>query len=104
MTETAMPEFDRMDDFRAALYEAVAETSDELMEKYFAEEPFTAEEIIEGVSQGVRHGLIARCSAAIRFLMQGIDLLLNGLCDLAPTAHRGTETGKTQMGIRLRSR
>ena len=98
MSETAMPDFDRMDDFRAALYEAVAETSDELMEKYFAEEPFTPEEIIEGVSKGARFGLIAPVFCGDPVLLQGIDLLLNGLCDLAPTAHRGTETGEDPDG------
>ena len=34
---------DELDDFRQQLMEGVAETSEELMEKFFAEEPFTEE-------------------------------------------------------------
>ena len=38
----AMPDMgDRLEGLRTAIYEAVAETDDELFEKYFAGEPFT---------------------------------------------------------------
>ena len=36
---------DELDEYRQQLMEGVAETSEELMEKFFAEEPFTEEEI-----------------------------------------------------------
>ena len=55
----AMPDMgDRLEGLRTAIYEAVAETDDELFEKYFAGEPFTPEEVIVGVSKGVKAGTI----------------------------------------------
>lgn len=36
---------EELDEYRQQLMEGVAETSEELMEKFFAEEPFTEEEI-----------------------------------------------------------
>ena len=41
------------------LMEAVAETTEENMEKYFAGEPFTKEEIHEGLKVGMREGSVA---------------------------------------------
>ena len=42
-----------IDDFTYALSEAVAETDEELMEKFFMEEPFTYEEMVTGLKTGV---------------------------------------------------
>lgn len=47
-----------------AMSEAIAETDDELMEKFFGGEAFTTEEIVEGMRKGVKDGLITLCSAA----------------------------------------
>ena len=46
--------------------EAIAETDDELMEKFFGGEPFTTEEIVEGMRKGVKDGLITPYSAQRR--------------------------------------
>ncbi len=54
----------RLEGLRTAIYEAVAETSDELFEKYFSGEEFTPEEVIIGVSQGVKQARFRRSSAA----------------------------------------
>ena len=60
MTPTAMPDMgDRLDGLRTAICEAVAETSDEMFEKYFSGEEFTPEEIIVGISTGVKNGTIS---------------------------------------------
>ena len=57
--EVKMPDMgDRLEGLRTAIYEAVAETSDEMFEKYFSGEAFTPEEVIVGVSQGVKSGSI----------------------------------------------
>ena len=40
---------DELDDYRMQLMEGVAETSEDLMEKFFAEEPFTDEEIKDAI-------------------------------------------------------
>ena len=63
----AMPDMgDRLEGLRTAIYEAVAETSDELFEKYFSGEEFTPEEVIVGVSQGVKSGTISPVFCAAR--------------------------------------
>ena len=49
---------DRLEGLRTAISEAVAETSDEMFEKYFSGEEFTPEEIIVGISHGVKNGTI----------------------------------------------
>ena len=53
--EASEPPADMADDIEAAnlmLIEAAAETSDELIEKYFEEETLTVEETREGMRQG----------------------------------------------------
>ena len=99
LTECAIPELKHLDDFRAAINEAVAETSEELMEKFFNDEPFTAEELKAGISQGVKDGTLALlyCGAATEG--QGADLLLNAITRFVPspaeaageTSEEGTE-------------
>ena len=59
VTPTALPDMgDRLEGLREAIKEAVAETSEELLDKFLEGEEFTPEEIILGVSQGVRDGSI----------------------------------------------
>ena len=83
----AMPDMgDRLEGLRTAIYEAVAETDDELFEKYFAGESFTPEEVILGVSKGVKTGTITPVFCGDAMLMRGMEQFLDGLCWLAPTA------------------
>ena len=77
---------DRLEGLRTAINEAVAETSDEMFEKYFSGEEFTPEEIIVGISQGVKNGTISPVFCGDALLTYGIEQLLNGLIWLAPTA------------------
>lgn len=77
---------DRLDGLRTAICEAVAETSDEMFEKYFSGEDFTPEEIIVGVSKGVKDGKISPVFCGDALLAYGIEQLLNGLIWLAPSA------------------
>lgn len=95
MTPTAMPDMgDRLDGLRTAICEAVAETSDEMFEKYFSGEEFTPEEIIVGISTGVKNGTISPVFCGDAQNTFGIDQLLNGLTWLAPSAaDKGAEIG-----------
>ena len=95
MTPTAMPDMgDRLDGLRTAICEAVAETSDEMFEKYFSGEEFTPEEIIVGISTGVKNGTISPVFCGDAQNTFGIDQLLNGLTWLAPSAaDKGSEIG-----------
>lgn len=87
MVQTSMPDMgDRLEGLRTAINEAVAETSDEMFEKYFSGEEFTPEEIIVGVSQGVKNGTISPVFCGDAQNTFGIDQLLNGIIWLAPNA------------------
>ncbi|MCL2488966.1 MAG: GTP-binding protein, partial [Oscillospiraceae bacterium] len=79
----------RFDELISAMNEAVAETSEELMEKFFAEEPFTEEELVSGLSAGIRSGGIAPIFCGSATELQGIDLLMNGIVSMAPWAESG---------------
>ena len=84
--EVPMPDMgDRLDGLRTAIYEAVAETSEEMFEKYFSGEQFTPEEVIV-VSKGVKNGTISPVFCGDAQLTYGIEQLLNGLIWLAPSA------------------
>jgi len=57
-------------EIRNALIEAVAETSEELMEKFFDGQEFTDEEISKGIRQGIKDGSLVPVfcgSAALNF-------------------------------------
>ena len=68
-----------------AMSEAIAETDDELMEKFFGGEPFTTEEIVEGMRKGVKDGLITPvfCGSAVN--QQALDMLLFNMQKLLPS-------------------
>ena len=87
ITTVPIPDMgDRLEGLRTAICEAVAETDDEMFEKYFSGEEFTPEEIIVGVSQGVKNGTISPVFCGDALLTYGIEQLLNGLVWLAPNA------------------
>lgn len=83
----------RFEGLREAIKEAVAETSEELLEKFIEGEEFTPEEIILGVSQGVREGTIIPVFCGDAHNTYGIDQLLNSLIWLAPKADSAEEIG-----------
>lgn len=87
VSPTDMPDMgDRLEGLREAIKEAVAETSEELMEKFFMGEEFTPEEIILGVSQGVKDGTLCPVFCGDAANTFGIDQFLNSLVWLAPNA------------------
>ena len=55
-SECDMPHNTEIEEMRNMLFEAVASSSDELMEKFFSGEPFTREEIIKGLKTGIAAG------------------------------------------------
>ncbi|MDD5795347.1 MAG: elongation factor G [Oscillospiraceae bacterium] len=86
-TPTDMPDMgDRLEGLREAIKEAVAETSEELLDKFIMGEEFTPEEIIMGVSQGVKDGTICPVFCGDAHNTFAIDQLLNSLIWLAPKA------------------
>lgn len=89
----------RLEGLRTAMNEAVAETSEELMEKYFSGEEFTPDELIKGIATGVRRGEIAPVFCGSAQELEAIDQLLTGLLWLAPWAESvAGEIGTDQNG------
>ncbi len=94
ITQVPMPDMgDRLEGLRTAIYEAVAETDEEMFEKYFSGEEFTPEEVIVGVSQGVKDGTITPVFCGDAQNTYGIEHLLNGITWLVPSADEKNEVG-----------
>lgn len=84
----------RLEGLVEAMSEAVAETDDALMEKFFEGEPFTTEEIVEGMRLGVKNGIITPVFCGSPVNLQALDMLLLNMVRLLPSAERaGGRTG-----------
>ena len=81
-----------------AMSEAIAETDEALMEKFFSGEPFTTEEIVQGMATGVRGGQITPvfCGSAVN--NQALDMLLYNMNVLLPGADTAAAVGETKDG------
>jgi elongation factor G len=76
---------DRIAELKEALNEAVAETSEELMDKYFSGEEFSAEEMMSGLRAGIADSSIVPvlCGAALQ--NQGVTALMDMIIDYMPS-------------------
>ena len=74
----------KVDELYEAICEAVAETSEELMDKYFSGEPLTTEEVKTGLRTGVLAGDVYPifCGSALKNI--GVQSLLNLVIDFMP--------------------
>ena len=81
-----------------AMSEAIAETDEALMEKFFEGEPFTTEEIVQGMAAGVRSGQITPvfCGSAVN--NQALDMLLYNMDVLLPGADTAAAVGEDANG------
>ena len=88
----------RFDGLIEAMSEAIAETDETLMEKFFEGEPFTTEEIVQGMATGVRTGQITPvlCGSAVNG--QALDMLLFNLNALLPGADAASAVAETKDG------
>ncbi|BCI59504.1 elongation factor G [Solibaculum mannosilyticum] len=86
MKEVPMPQTDEVEEIRMTLSEAVAETDEDLMEKYFAGESFTNEEFIKGVQLGLKSGDISPILCGSGLKLDGVAQLLDCIVDLVPSA------------------
>ena len=84
--EGAIPEeFSEIaDKYRHMLLESIAETSDELMEKYFADEEITREEAVEAIHNGIIHGSICPVICGSAGKMWGVEALLDTIQESYP--------------------
>ena len=75
----------KVDLYRNMLMESLAETSDELMEKFFEGEEFTKEEIKEALTKGFLAGTVAPVIPVSATNLWGIRLLLDTIVDTFPS-------------------
>jgi elongation factor G len=87
----------RIDGLIAAISEAVAETSDELMEKFLEGEEFTQKELIDGIHDGMNRGIITPVVCTSATELTGIDMLLKEIELLLPSPEEAN-TAKTKEG------
>ena len=78
-----------LDELYDALKESVAETSEELMDKYFSGEDFTYAEMAQGLRQGVRELSVfpVLCGSAVADM--GTLMLLDNIMELLPSPEQG---------------
>ena len=82
---------ERVEEIREPLMEAVAETSEELLEKYFEGEPFTKEEIHHGLLEGIKSKFIIPVFAGSAINNAGVQLLNDAIVEYVPDPTEGKE-------------
>ncbi|MBQ7082857.1 MAG: elongation factor G, partial [Oscillospiraceae bacterium] len=87
----------RVEGLIAAISEAVAETDEELFEKYFSGEQFTKEEIMGGIKKGVKDGSITPVVCCSSFTLAGVDMVLDMICELMPSPAEAKDEELTDM-------
>jgi elongation factor G len=100
-TEGAIPPdaADRAQEYREKLVEAVAESDEKLMEKFFDTGSLSDEEMVSGLKKQVVEGKIYPILYTSAVGNMGIQPLLNAILNLLPDAvARGTVTGKDSHG------
>ncbi|MBD1917315.1 MULTISPECIES: elongation factor G [Cyanophyceae] len=76
---------DVAEEYRAKLVEAVAETDDALMEKYFEGQPLSSAEIVNALRKGTIQGTIVPVLCGSAFKNKGVQLLLDAVVDYLPS-------------------
>ncbi len=89
--EIAVPEDKEsvIEEFNDALKESVAETSEELMDKFFGGEDFTYAEMIKGMHQGVMDCSLFPVLCGSGYTCLGSLMLMDHICDLLPNPVEG---------------
>ena len=75
--EVPAPSDERIEELQLSLSEAVAETDEDLMEKFFGGESFTAEELHKGVRAGIKDGSLAPVFCGSCATTEGVDLMMD---------------------------
>ncbi|GBF80325.1 elongation factor G [Aphanothece sacrum] len=85
--DTEIPEelLEQVQEYRALLIEAVAETDEELLGKYLEGEELTEEEIKRGLRQGTLTRTIMPLLCGSAFKNKGVQLLLDAVVDYLPS-------------------
>ena len=79
---------DEVEVMRNLIEEAVAETDDELMEKFFNEESFTADEIHKGLRIGIVDGTVTPVIYGAAIYTIGVRVLMNSINKFLPSTNK----------------
>ncbi len=95
VNECEIPEYsmENLDICRDALMEAVAETSEEFMDRYFNGEEFSENEIRQALRVNVMDGSVVPVSMGSNVLVQGIYTLLDDIVKYLPSPDKRSVTG-----------
>ncbi|NLW88712.1 MAG: elongation factor G [Clostridiaceae bacterium] len=77
---------ERVTKLHEQINEVVAESDEELMEKYFSGEPFTEDEFRRGIHAGFREGSLHPIFAGSALNNWGVELLMNSISKDTPSA------------------
>ena len=88
LQKCAMPEdkVDQVEKLRAMVIEVAAESSEELMEKFFNDEELTEEEIYDGLLAGIEDMTVAPVLCGSATLGYGVKLMMNTIVRFTPPA------------------
>lgn len=88
-----------VDEMYTVLAENVAESSEDLMDKYFSGEAFTDEELIRGIKQGIRTRSLVPVVCGSAYTGLGTELFLKTVVNILPSPNAGKpEKGKDAAG------
>lgn len=93
--ECDIPEYsmEYLEKYRDSLLEAVAETSEEFMDRYFNGEEFSVHEIMASLTQNVSDGSIVPVSMGSPVNIQGVANLLDDIVQYFPSPDKRTFAG-----------
>lgn len=96
--ECTVPDYsmDYLEQYRETLLEAVAETSEEFMDRYFSGEEFSIAEISAALASNVWDGSIVPVCMGSPINLQGVKILLDDICGYFPSPADRTCTGSLQ--------
>lgn len=94
--EHPIPEYveEHLSESREVLLEAVAETSEDLMEKYFSDEEFTQQEISQALRNNVHNSTIVPVLMGSGLNAQGSNMLLQAIVKYFPSPDHLSISGK----------
>ena len=92
---------DKAEEYRTAMIEAVAETSEELLDKYLGGEELSREEIIAAIRKSTIAGELVPVCCGTSYRNKGVQALLDAVVDFMPSpldipAAKGTDPDDTE--------
>ncbi len=90
---------DKANEYKGKLYEVVAETDEELMNKFFEGEDFTAEELQKGIHIAIATDAVVPLIAGNALTSTGVKNLLDKIVDYLPSPVKARRTKAVVNGV-----